>query len=106
MNAARRMRQYQQQAIFSASPEQLLIKIYDIGIAACHRGDRKKVRAVLQELIGSLNYEVEGDLAERLFSVYNFCMNESVAGDLELIAQFMTELRDTWRQSFNQKQAA
>ena len=66
MNAANQMLRYQQQAIVSASPEQLILKLYDIGISACHRQDRTKLRAVLVELIGALNMEAGGEVAERL----------------------------------------
>src|SRR5690625_6927553 len=52
MYGSLQMRQYQQQSVLTSSPEQLILKIYDLGIAACRRNDRSKVRAVLAELMG------------------------------------------------------
>lgn len=106
MYTALRMRQYQQQAVASASPQQLIAKLYDLGVSACLRDDRSKVRAVLVELIGSLNFEAGGELAQRLYSLYEFCLTESVSGDLEVVSQIFTELRDAWKESVLTRKAA
>jgi flagellar secretion chaperone FliS len=92
------MRQYQEQAVSSATPEQLVAKLYDLGIAACHREDRPKLRAVLVELISGLNFEQGGDIAERLFALYQYCLTESVSGRLDVICELLTGLRDAWRE--------
>lgn len=106
MSAALRMRQYQQQAILSASPEQLVAKIYDLGIAACLRQDVPKVRAVLVELLAGLNFEQGGELAERLRDLYEFCLTESASGDLGVVCTILTGLRDAWREGVLQRRAA
>ena len=100
------MRQYQRQAVLSASPEQLVAKLYDLGVAACHRADRSKLRAVLVELMGSLDLEAGGDLATRLQGLYAFCLQESVEGDLVVIADLLGGLRDAWRESVLAARAA
>ena len=96
--ASNRMLQYQQQAVTSSSPQQLVVKLYDIGIAACHAGDRKRLRGALVELIGSLNFEEGGDIAMRLHALYEYCLNESGAGDLNVVCDLLTNLRDAWRE--------
>jgi flagellar protein FliS len=106
MYTALRMRQYQQQAVASASPEQLIAKLYDLGVSACHRSDRSKVRAVLVELIGSLNFEAGGELAQRLHALYEFCLNESISGDLNVVCELLTGLRDTWKEGVLMSKAA
>ena len=90
------MHQYQHQAIVGASPERLVAKLYDLGVTACHRADRPKLRAVLVELIGGLNFEQGGDLAERLHALYTFCLNESADGNLSVIAEVLSGLRTAW----------
>jgi flagellar protein FliS len=90
------MRQYERQAIATATPEQLVAKLYDLGIAACHRGDRSKLRAVLVELAGSLDMEAGGDLAGRLYAIYEFCLRESAVGDLAPIGDILGGLREAW----------
>ncbi|MEX0747326.1 MAG: flagellar export chaperone FliS, partial [Rhodothermales bacterium] len=85
MQTSARMRQYQQQSIASSSPAQLVLKLYDLGIQSCHQGNRVKLRAVLAELVGSLNFEEGGELANRLYSLYEFCLNESISGDIQVV---------------------
>lgn len=106
MYAANRMRQYQQQAIVSSSPEQLILKLYDLGIQCCLQGNRSKLRAVLAELVGSLNFEDGGELAERLYSLYDYCITESVSGDLEIVRDVISGLREAWKQGVVSRKAA
>ena len=97
MHAALRMRQYERQAVATASPAQLIAKLYDIGVSACHRGDRSKTRAVIVELMSSLDLEAGGDLAGRLHAIYEFCLHESAAGDLSSVAELLAGLREAWQ---------
>ncbi len=106
MYAAHRMRQYQQQAIVSSSPEQLILKLYDLGIKCCLQGNRSKLRAVLAELVGSLNFESGGDIADRLYSLYEYCVAESVDGDLEIVRDVLTGLREAWNEGVIARKAA
>jgi flagellar secretion chaperone FliS len=97
MYTSLRMRQYQHQAVLTCSPEQLVLKLYDLGIGACNRNDRPKLRAVLAELMGSLNMEDGGELAERLFAIYEYCLVESAKEDLTTVQDLLSGLRDAWR---------
>jgi flagellar protein FliS len=104
MHAA--LRQYQHQSIATASPERLIAKLYDLGIAACHRGDRAKARAVLVELMGALDHERGGDVAARLHSIYEFCLNESALGDLDAVGELLDGLREAWHDGVLARPAA
>ena len=106
MNATLRMRQYQQQAVGTASPEQLIAKLYDFAVMQCHRGDRVKLRAALVELTSSLNFEQGGEISERLYALYQFCIVESATGDLEPISEVLSGLRDAWKESMLMRRAA
>ena len=106
MNSHQRMRQYQQQAIRSASPEQIILKLYDLGIASCHQGDRTKVRAVLIELVSSLDFEQGGDIAHRLSALYAYCMAENATGDLTAVEEVLCGLREAWKQGVIARKAA
>lgn len=96
--ASQSMRQYQRQAVASSSPQQLVVKLYDLAISACHTGDRSRLRSVLVELIGGLNFEEGGEIARRLHGLYEFCLSESGAGDLNVVCDLLTDLRDVWKQ--------
>ncbi len=89
---------YQQQSVTSSSPHQLVVKLYDIGISACHAGDRQRLRAALVELMSSLNFEDGGEIAGRLHALYEFCLNESATGDLEVVCDLLTNLRNVWKE--------
>ena len=106
MNSLLRMRQYQQQAVRSASPEQLILKLYDHGIASCRRSDRSKLRAVLVELISSLDFEQGGDIAHRLSALYDYCLAESATGDLTAIEEVLGGPREAWKQGVMARKAA
>jgi len=106
MNSMLRMRQYQQQAVRSASPEQLILKLYDLGIASCHREDRAKVRAVLVELIAGLDFKQGGEIARRLSGIYEYCLSESATGDLAAIEALLTGLREAWKKGVMARKAA
>jgi flagellar protein FliS len=106
MHPSLRQRQYQQQAITTASPERLVSKLYELGVSACHRGDRTKTRAVLVELMGSLNHEQGGELAGRLHAIYEFCLNESALGDLNTVAELLGGLREAWHDGVLARPAA
>ena len=106
MHPSLRMRQYQRQAVASASPDQLIAKLYDMGVAACRREDRAKLRAVLVELTASLNFEKGGEMAQRLHAIYEFCLIESGAGDLNVVAELLDGLRSAWKQGVLHRKAA
>ena len=106
MHPALRMRQYQQQAVTSSSPDQLVVKLYDLGIAACHRQDRNKLRLVLRELIAALNFDQGGEIAQGLYDLYEYCLRESVNGDLEIVTELLGELRDVWKNHIVGRKAA
>ena len=106
MHPSLRMRQYQKQAIVSASPDQLIAKMYDLAVAACRRNDRAKLRAVLVELTASLNFEKGGELAQRLHALYEYCLRECGTGDLNMIAELLDGLRSAWKQGVLHRKAA
>ena len=103
---SRHHKRYQEQAIQTATPEQLILKLYNLGVASCENGDRSKLRAVLVELISSLNFDEGGDLANRLYSIYEFCLNESAVGDLDAVQEMLEGLRDAWKEGVLEKQLA
>lgn len=98
--------QYQQQSVQTASPEQLIEKLYEAGIQACYQEDRDRLRKVLVELIEALNVEQGGELADRLLGIYEFCLNECATGDLDMIRELLAELREGWRQGVVEGQPA
>ncbi len=106
MNATLRMRQYQQQAARSSTPEQVILKIYDIGISACHREDRSTLRSVLIELLSSLNFDLGGEIARSLADLYAYCLEQIAIGDLHEVEMLLSGLRDAWKLGVMGRKAA
>jgi flagellar protein FliS len=97
MPAPNALRQYQQQAVLSASPEALIDKLYGIGVTAAHAGDAGRTQRVLVELMSALDLEGGGEIAERLRDLYEFAIRAASEGDLEVVAEILGGLRESWR---------
>ena len=106
MHPQLRIRQYQRESLLGAPPERLVAKLYDIALAACYSGDRPRLRAALVELIGSLDFELGGELAQRLHSIYVYALTESALGDLQPVAEVLDGLRGAWNGAVVQRHAA
>jgi flagellar protein FliS len=90
-------RQYLEEQIGGLSPTELVVKLYDIGIASCVRKDRVRLSRVLVELISALNFEYR-DISVGLFKLYNYCMRLAKEGDFDAVQPVLEELREAWSQ--------
>jgi flagellar protein FliS len=107
---------YTESSVLTASPEQLVVMLYDGAIrfirqAGAGLGDgrrdlaRERLRraeAIIDELNDSLDMS-QGDLPERLRSIYLFCrrhLRESLLADdphgFDTVAGLLAELRESW----------
>jgi flagellar protein FliS len=111
------MNQYQQNQISTASPEQILLMLYDGAIRFTRRAisgieENKpemklsgvsKAMAIIAEFSNSLNHEIGGRIAEDLDALYNFMIRElssaTLNNDLEKlknVEKLLMDLRLTW----------
>jgi len=74
---------------------QRLLGLYEYGLDGCDRRSDEQVRAVIEELIGSLDFNF-GDITEGFARVYGYCLRKVVDGDFDRVAWILRELRDTW----------
>lgn len=109
--------QYQNNHILSASPEQILIMLYDGSIRFCrqaiHAMEAKnktvqaekisRAMAIVSEFSNTLNHEIGGEIAADLDALYGFMMREltnaNVRNDrkaLETVEGLLIDLRETW----------
>jgi flagellar protein FliS len=109
--------QYQNTQITTASPEKILIMLYDgairfsrLAIEKLEKGDIAgkgvyigKVLAIVSELRSTLNHEVGGEIALQLEQLYIYLIDElsraninNSALSLENAIRVLTILRDTW----------
>jgi flagellar protein FliS len=107
---------YTESAVLTAPPERLVLMLYDgairflrQGAAALSQGDRttgreriRKAEAIIDELNITLDMS-QGDIAEKLRSIYLFCkrhlMESSLKDDaagVEAVIRLLAELRESW----------
>lgn len=112
--------QYQSNQVTTASPEQLLIMMYDGAIRFVRRaadamanGERvpklesiSKAIGIISELANTLDHEVGGEIAENLDALYHFMIRELTqanlkndAGKLAVVEDLLSGLRETWVQA-------
>lgn len=89
-----RNKQYQEQSIKSATPEELITKLYDFVISACHNKDAERLQDVLQALMESLNFDY--DISESLYNLYEYCMRQAQQKNFEEVCELIEPLRETW----------
>lgn len=111
------MNQYQQNQVNTASPEQILLMLYDGAIRFTRRAiagveennlEMKasgitKAMAIIAEFSNSLNHEIGGKIAEDLDALYDFMMRELTTanlnndlGKLKNVETLLVDLRQTW----------
>ncbi len=108
---------YQQNQVLSASPEQILIMLYDgairftrqaivaleeDNIAGFLHGVTKSM-AIIAEFSNSLDHSIGGEIAENLDALYNFMIRELTQANLHkdidkmrVVEQLLVDLRSTW----------
>ena len=109
---------YRESAVLTASPEQLVVMLYDGAGrflrqaeaalsegAVAHSHDRlNRAEAIIDELLATLDMD-QGTIAERLQAIYIYCKRCLMEGRRErdvakvrLVARLLGELRDAWAQ--------
>jgi len=110
---------YKQQSIMTAPPERLVVMLYDGAIrfffqaaAALREGARVTAierlgrgEAIVDHLLGTLDMERGGKIAQHLEGIYVFCkrlLMEARASDdadkVDLVRGYLAELRESWAQ--------
>lgn len=88
--------------ILEASPQKLLIKIYDFAILNCKRRNLEKTNKAIQELINSLKFDdVTKDISAGFLRLYLYCQDQMRKKNYDIVLKILTELRDTWAKAFN-----
>ena len=109
---------YRQGAVLAATPAQLVVMLYDgarrylrqAGVAM-RAGDierthntLRRAELILVHLDATLDFD-QGEIAERLHSIYGFCLEHANrarlaqdASKLEEVSELLGELREAWAQ--------
>lgn len=89
--------------ILEATPQQLVIKLYDFAIVNCKKQDLRRTNNTLQALIDALNFEDESayEISAGLLRLYKFCQEQMRKGNYSIIIRVLSELRESWVNAFN-----
>ncbi|MGD8428712.1 MAG: flagellar protein FliS [Balneolaceae bacterium] len=85
---------YQRQAIKNASPTELIQKLYDFAIQACHTQDEERLQQVLSALIKSLNFDYE--IAGELYNLYEYCQRQAKKEEFDEVRELLEPVREAW----------
>ncbi len=109
---------YKEAAILTASPEQLVVMLYDGAIRFLRQGEMamregmvaqtndrlQRAEAIIDELLATLNMDA-GDISVRLQSIYVFSRKllvearvERDPGRVGQVVAFLADLREAWAQ--------
>lgn len=114
------MKQYRTNQVQTATPEQILIMLYDGAIRFCREADNAivennysvrgekigRVLAILNELTVTLDRKIGGEMAENLDALYAYMMRrlthaniKSDRAALKEVTDMLADLRETWMQA-------
>ena len=96
---------YLTKEILEATPQKLLVKIYDYTIVHCKKGNMLKTNNGIQELINGLNFDLEEakDITSGLLMLYQFCQDQMRKGNNDVVCEILTTLKETWISAFNKE---
>lgn len=119
MNQANAYNSYKNNSVMTASPNKLVIMLYDgaiknlklAEIALQEKQIEKvnmyllKAQNIIAEFMSTLNYEAGGDIAKNLYQLYEYMYHKLVRANIDKDAEaiievkkYLEELRDTWSQ--------
>ena len=75
----------------------LILRLYQIGIAACQTENEEKVRRVLSELTSALNFDC-GEIAHSFYRMYKLCFRMLADGRFDQVLEIFDGLRSAWEE--------
>ena len=118
MNPYARPNAYREASIMTASPEQLVVMLYDGAGRFLRQAEGSMIEgswlkaseklsraeAIIDELLATLDMDA-GEVADRLQSIYVFCKTRLIearierdAARVDQVARLLSELREAWSQ--------
>jgi flagellar secretion chaperone FliS len=101
----RRVNQYISNDILDASPEQIIMKIYDFAIRNCQQHNMIKTNDALQVLINALNFDhpEAKEISIGFYRIYRYCQDQMRKQNYEIVFKVLSELKQTWETALAQR---
>ncbi len=105
-NHQKLLKNYVIKDILEASPQRLLIKIYDLALVNCQKKNLEKTNEAIQTLINALRFDSEEvrEISVGLMKLYQFCQSEMRKRNYEIVHSILSELRLSWLEAFTKTQ--
>lgn len=102
---SQRINQYISNEILSATPEQIIMRIYDFAIVNCQKHNVIKTNEALQVLINALNFDAPAakEISIGLFRLYQFCQDQMRKKKYDVVQRVLTELKESWEQALKNR---
>ena len=97
---------YKVQEIAMSSPQKCILHLYDAAIQSCALQQDDRARQALAILIDGLNFDEGGDVASRLFMLYDYCLRMIHRSEYEVPKKVLQGLRETWHKALANEIAA
>ncbi len=96
--ANKNINQYLTNDILGASPEQLIMKVFNFAIIKCQKHDMIKTNEALQVLINALNFDHPDakEISIGFFRIYTYCQDQMRKKNYDVVYNVLTELKETW----------
>jgi len=97
------MNPYLVKDISEATPQQLVIKLYDLALISCKKEDLRRTNNAVQALINALNFEDENaaEISAGLLKLYKFCQDQMRQANYNIVIRILSELRESWITAFS-----
>lgn len=102
-NKNNKLNPYLVKEIMEATPQQLLIKVYDFAILHCQKHDLYKTNAALQQLISALRFDREDVKVISLgfLKLYQYCQEQMRKKNYPIVLEILSGLRKSWLDAFS-----
>jgi flagellar secretion chaperone FliS len=97
---------YKEQEIMMASPEKCILHLYDIAIQGCVNQQNDQARKAVATLMDALDFKAGGELALRLFGLYEFSLRMIHQKNYEAPKTILLGLREAWQQALTARHMA
>lgn len=97
---------YKLQEIAMSSPQKCILHLYDVAIQSCALKQDDRARQALTMLIDGLNFDEGGDVASRLFMLYDYCLRMVHKSEYDVPVKVLQGLRETWQKALAKEIAA
>ena len=91
---------YLVQKVMTASPEQLVVYVFDAALIACARRNKSKSIEAVQALISSIRFDHQ-DIATTFFNTYGSIINYIKKDDFPTAEKLLSEIKKTWKIAMN-----